>query len=121
MMILRYSANAAQGIAELVARVTIVGEEVAQPGQVVNALEEQQRRAIAILDVGGVNQGMGRSPSVSVRIGRLRPSDLLTCIIAARTAGFGGLDAITPAPGEASRRPFTRVVPALRCRLRQES
>jgi hypothetical protein len=53
-------ADAAQGIAELVASITAIGEQVSQPGEAVDDLGEQQRRAIAILDVGGVDQGMNQ-------------------------------------------------------------
>ena len=70
-------ADAAQGIAELVASITAIGEQVSQPGEAVDDLGEQQWRAIAILDVGGVDQGVNQ---IALGVGKdmaLAPLDLL--------------------------------------------
>lgn len=51
-------ADLGQRILELVTSITTVGEEMAQPGEAVDDLRQHQRRAVAVLDVSGEDQGM---------------------------------------------------------------
>lgn len=69
-------------------------EEVPQPREAPDDFSEQQRSPIAVLDVGGVDQGMDE---VALGIGEdvpLAALDLLACITTPRTAAFGGFDAL---------------------------
>ena len=71
-----------------------IGEQVSQPREAVDDLGEQQGRAIAVLDVGGVDQGVDQ---VALGVGQdmaLAALDLLARIIAARTAGFRRFDTL---------------------------
>jgi hypothetical protein len=93
----------AQGIAELVASVTAISEQVSQPREAVDDLGEQQRRAIAVLDVGGVDQGVDQ---IALGIGQdvaLATLDLLARVITARPAGFRGFDALAVDHARAGR------------------
>jgi hypothetical protein len=65
---------------------------------------------VAVLDVGGMDQGMDQ---IALGVGEDMPLaalDLLACVVAARTAAFRGFDAlsITPALGDASRPSLSR-------------
>ena len=87
-------ADAAQGVAQLVAGIATIGEQVSQPREAMDDLGEQKRRAVTILDIGGVDDGMDQ---IALGVGQdmaLAAFDLLAGIIAARTTALGGLDAL---------------------------
>lgn len=87
-------ADAAQRLAQLVAGIATIGEEMAQPGEAVDDFGEQQRCPITVLDIGRVDYGMDQ---IALGVGQDMPLaalDLLARIIAARTAALGGLDAL---------------------------
>ena len=68
---------------------------MAQPREALDNLGQHQRRAVTVLDVGGVDHGMNE---IAIGVGEdvaLAPLDLLACIIAARTARFCGFHALT--------------------------
>ena len=68
-------------------------EEVAQPRETADDFRQQQRRPVAVLDVGGVDQGVDE---VALGVGKDMPLatlDLLARVIAARTAAFRRFDA----------------------------
>lgn len=49
---------APQCLTQLLAGIAAIGKEMAQPGEAVHDLGEQQRRAVTILDVGSVDKRM---------------------------------------------------------------
>jgi hypothetical protein len=67
---------------------------MAQPREAADDLRQHQRRTVAVLDVGGVDHGVDQ---IALGVGQdmaLAALDLLARIIAARTAGFRGFDAL---------------------------
>lgn len=51
-------ADAAQSILEFVSGVTAIGEDMAQPGEALDDVAQDERRPVAVLDVSGVDHGM---------------------------------------------------------------
>src|SRR6201993_3066031 len=88
-------AELGEGLLELSAGVGGISEDVAQPGKGAAHGGEQQRCAVAILDVGRMHDGGDEKPR---RVGQqmaLASLDLLAGIVATRTAGFGRLHRLT--------------------------
>lgn len=75
---------------QLLSGITAIVKDPGKRGIRIPAALDEVRCAIAILDIGGVDQGVEQ---VAGRVGRdvaLAPFDLLARVIAARPAGFGG-------------------------------
>ncbi len=88
------SADAAQGLAQLVAGRAPIGEQVPEPREAADDCSEQQRRPVTVLDIGRVDDGMDQ---IVLGVGEdmaLAALDLLARIIAARATALGGLDAL---------------------------
>ena len=65
-----------------------------QPGKPIDDRGQRQWRAIAVLDIGGVNHGMDE---IAAGVGKdmaLPAFDLLARIVPPKTAGFGGFHAL---------------------------
>ena len=84
--------NLASASEELIAGIGAVGEEVAQPGEEVVDGFDNERRAIAVLHIGGVDRGADHQAGGIGHDMPLAALDLLGRIIAARPAALGGLD-----------------------------
>ena len=87
-------ADPAQRLPEFVASIAAIGKHMAQPREAVDDLGQHQRCAVAVLDVGGVDHGVDQ---VALSVGddvALAALDLLARIIATRTPGFGGFNAL---------------------------
>jgi hypothetical protein len=99
------------GVAQLIAGITAVCEDVAQPRIERTDRRQQVWRAIAILYIGGVNPHVDQVTSVSVTIWRLRP---LIFFPASKPLGpphsvvFTDWLSMTPAVGLASRPAVSR-------------
>ena len=66
-------ADPPEGVAELAASISPLGEDMAQSREALDDFGQHQRRAVTVLHVGGVDIRMDEMPSVSVRMWRLRP------------------------------------------------
>ena len=66
-------ADAAQRVPELVAGIAAIGEDMAQPGEALADRLQHIDGAVAVLDVGGVDDERDQQAAVSVRMWRLRP------------------------------------------------
>ena len=87
--------EAAKGVAELLAGITTIGEQVAQPRELGDDACEHKRRAVAILDIGGVDHRMDQ---IALGVGEdmaLASLGLLARVIAPWPATFRGFDALT--------------------------
>ncbi len=62
-----------EGLGELVAGISAVGEDVGQPGIEPAGGLQHERGTIAILNVGWMHDGLDQKPLVSVRTWRFRP------------------------------------------------
>jgi hypothetical protein len=88
------SADAAQGLAQLVAGIAAIGEQVAQPRDAADDCSEQQRRPVTVLDIGGVGFNQQR-PAIGIdQSMALAAFDFLARVIAPRAAALGGFDAL---------------------------
>lgn len=86
--------DAAQRVFELVPSIAAIGEDVPQPREGFNDFGQHQRCPVAVLDVGGVDEGMDE---IALGVGEdmaLASFDLLAGVISPRTAGFRGFDAL---------------------------
>jgi len=87
-------ADLPEGGPELVARITAIGEDMAQPRETADDFSQHQWRTVAVLDTGGVDHGVDQ---IALGVGQdvaLTALDLLARIIAARTAGFSIFDTL---------------------------
>lgn len=73
-------ADLAQRLPELVTCISTIGEDVPQPREVADDLSQHERRAIAILDVGGVDYGVNQITVSVCQDVTLEAFDLLACI-----------------------------------------
>lgn len=79
---------------ELITGIAAIGEDMAQPREALDDLGEHPLHYFTVLDVGGVDYGMGE---IAVGVGQnvaLAALDLFTRVIAPRPAAFRGLDAL---------------------------
>ena len=90
----RPAAELGESLRQFVAGIGTIGEEVAQPGEeIVNGFDDE-RGAIAVLNIGGVNLGADEEAN---RIGddmALASFDFFASIIPAGAAALGGLDGL---------------------------
>ena len=87
-------ADAAQSILEFVSGIAAIGEDVAQPREAFDDVAQDERRPVAVLDVGSVDHGVDE---IALGVGEdvaLAPLDLLTRVVAPRSAGFRGFHAL---------------------------
>lgn len=84
----------AQRLAQLVAGLATIGEDVSQPGMPTDNLGQHEWRAIAVLHVSGVNDGMNQITISVGHDGTLAPFGLLACIVTPGPAALGGYDAL---------------------------
>lgn len=87
-------ADAAQGVLELASGIALVCEDVAQPREASDDFSKHQRRTIAVLDIGGMVDGMDE---IAFGVGQDMPLASLGLparIIAARTAAFRSYQAL---------------------------
>ena len=80
-----------QGGAELVARIDVVGKDMAQSGEPVSNGFQNIRRTVPVLNVGGMNQYEQHQAECVSDDMALASLDLLARVIAANPAAFGGL------------------------------
>ena len=87
-------ADPPEGVPELVASISTIGEDMAQPREALDDLGQHQRRTVTVLDVGGVDY---RMDEIAVGVGQdvaLAALGLFARIIAPRSAAFRGFDAL---------------------------
>lgn len=103
----------AQRLANLVAGIAAIGEDVPEPVVTAYNLCQQELRTIAILHVGGMHHGVNQ---IALAVGHdvpLAPLDLLARVEATRPAALRRLHALAvdpPALGAASRPPASRLI-----------
>lgn len=88
-------ADPAQSISEFVTSIATIREYVAQPKEASDDFGGHQRRAVAVLNIGGMQYGMDE---IAIGVGQdvpLAPFDFLAGLIGARTAAFRGFHALT--------------------------
>src|SRR3546814_3374354 len=79
---------------ELVASIAAIGKDMAQPWKAVDDFTQDQRRAVAVLNVGGMDHRMYQ---IALGVGEdvaLAALDLLARVIAARAATFSRFHAL---------------------------
>ena len=87
-------ANFGERRPQLVACITAIGEDMAQPREAVTDAGEHIGRTVAILHISGVDHGPDKE---ALGVGDDMPLpafDLLSCVIAPWPATFSGLDAL---------------------------
>jgi hypothetical protein len=88
------AADPVEGALQLGAAVAAVGKDVTEPGIEIAGGSQDQRRAVAIVDVRLMNHRRDRqAESISEQVA-LAPRDLLAGVIPTRTAGLSRLDGL---------------------------
>ena len=79
---------------EFIASIATVCEDVPQSGEPLDDRGQYQRRAIAVVNVGGVDYGLNKVTAVVGENVPLAAFDLFACVIPPNAAGFRGFDAL---------------------------
>jgi hypothetical protein len=99
-------------VTQLVTGIAAVGEDVAQPGEAGADLGQDVGRAVAILDIGRMDQGGDQQTAGVGEDVALAALDLLARVIPARPAAFSGFDALAVNHSGARRGLAPRRLPA---------
>ena len=85
-------AHAGQRVPELVSGIAPIGEDMPQPGEVLTDRFEHINGAVAVLNVGGMDENEDEEATGVCQDMPLPAFDLLACVITTRPATFRGFD-----------------------------